>query len=72
MPKCANILMNTSLMMNVITMQRRVFNANTSMDIFTMMNVLTTQLGTSCAFDSSGLARNEPTPGQRSQGDSTP
>ena len=50
MAKCANILMNTSL----------------------MMNVLTTQLGTSCSFDSPGLARNEPTPGQRSQGDSTP
>ena len=59
-------------MVNVITMQRRVFNANTSMDIFTMMNVLTTQLGTSCSFDSPGLARNEPTPGKRSQGDSTP
>ena len=37
-----------------------------------MMNVLTTQLGTSCTFDSPGLARNEPTPGQRLQGDSTP
>ena len=37
-----------------------------------MMNTLTTQLGTSCSFDSPGLARNEPTPGQRSQGDSTP
>ena len=41
MAKCANILMNTSL----------------------MMNVLTTQLGTSCSFDSPGLARNEPTLG---------
>ena len=64
--------MNTSLMMNVITMQRHIFNANTSMDISTMMNILTTQLGTSCAFDSPGLARNEPTPGKHSQGDSTP
>ncbi|WP_390899574.1 hypothetical protein [Segatella salivae] len=35
-------------------------------------NVLTTQLGTSCSFDSPGLARNEPTPGERSQGDATP
>ena len=34
-------------------------------------NYLTTQLGTSCSFDSLGLARNEPTPGERSQGDST-
>ena len=64
--------MNTSLMMNVATMQRHIFNANTSMDISTMMNILTTQLGTSCSFDSPGLARNEPTPGKRSQGDSTP
>ena len=64
--------MNTSLMMNVITMQRYIFNANTSMDISTMMKILTTQLGTSCSFDSLGLARNEPTPGQRSQGDATP
>ena len=64
--------MNTSLMMNVITMQRHIFNANTSMDISTMMNILTTQLGTSCSFDSPGLARNEPTPGQRLQGNSTP
>ena len=59
-------------MMNVITMQRHIFNANTSMDISTMMKILTTQLGTSCSFDSPGLARNEPTPGQRSQGDTTP
>ena len=64
--------MNTSLMMNVITMQRHIFNANTSMDISTMMKILTTQLGTSCSFDSPGLARNEPTPGEYSQGDSTP
>ena len=35
-------------------------------------NCFTTQLGTSCSFDSPGLARNEPTPGQRSHGDSTP
>ena len=64
--------MNISLMMNVITMQRHIFNANTSMDISTMMNILTTQLGTSCSFDSPGLARNEPTPGEHPQGDSTP
>ena len=45
---------------------------NVSMNISAMMNVLTTQLGTSCSFDSPGLARNEPTPGQRLHGDSTP
>ena len=59
-------------MMNVITMQHHIFNANTSMDISTMMNILTMQLGTSCSFDSPGLARNEPTPGEHPQGDSTP
>ena len=35
-------------------------------------NCFTTQLGTSCVFDSLGLARNASTPGQHSQGDSTP
>ena len=59
-------------MMNVITMQRHIFNANTSMDISTMMKILTMQLGTCCSFDSPGLARNEPTPGEHPQGDSTP
>ena len=53
-------------------MQRRRCRTNISMDAYIAMNVLTTQLGTSCAFDSPGLARNEPTPGKRSQGDSTP
>ena len=68
----ADIPMNVFAMVNVVTMQRHIFNANTSMDISTMMKILTMQLGTSCSFDSPGLARNEPTPGQRSQGDSTP
>ncbi|MBF1520468.1 MAG: hypothetical protein HXN95_00375 [Prevotella salivae] len=35
-------------------------------------NCFITQLGTSCSFDSPGLARNEPTPGEHPQGDSTP
>jgi len=30
------------------------------------------QLGTSCSFDSPGLARDEPTPGEYSQGESRP
>ena len=46
--------------------------ANISMNTSSMVNVTTMQLGTSCVFDSPGLARDEPTPGQRSQGDSTP
>ncbi|MBF1550926.1 MAG: hypothetical protein HXO08_04700 [Prevotella salivae] len=43
-----------------------------SMKVLFIINVLMVQLGTSCAFDSPGLARNEPTPGKRLQGDSTP
>ncbi|MEZ7714013.1 hypothetical protein [Segatella salivae] len=42
------------------------------MDEFRKINALMVQLDTSCSFDSPGLARNEPTPGQRPQGDSTP
>ena len=43
-----------------------------SMNVFFNINALMVQLGTSCSFDSPGLARNEPTPGKHSQGDSTP
>ena len=68
----ANISMNVFSIMNVITMQRRRYYVNVTMGAFAIANVTTTQLGTSCSFDSPGLARNEPTPGQRSQGDSTP
>ena len=64
--------MDIYAMTNVTITQRRRYYANISMDISITMNVLTTQLGTSCSFDSPGLARNEPTPGKRSQGDSTP
>ena len=35
-------------------------------------NCFISQLGTSCSFDSPGLARDEPTPGEHPQGDSTP
>ena len=59
-------------MMNALIMQRRRCHTNISMDVSITMNVLTTQLGTSCSFDSPGLARNEPTPGEHPQGDSTP
>ena len=64
--------MDISAMLNVVTTQRRRYCAIIPMDEFRNINVLTTQLGTSCSFDSPGLARNEPTPGQRLQGDSTP
>ena len=42
------------------------------MDVFGNIHALMVQLGTSCSFDSPGLARNEPTPGEHPQGDSTP
>ena len=58
--------------MNVIIVYRRKCYVNIPMDASPIENVLTTQLGTSCSFDSPGLARNEPTPGKHSQGDSTP
>ena len=64
--------MNESVIANVAMTQRRRFYANILMNESTMTNVLITQLGTSCSFDSPGLARNEPTPGKHSQGDSTP
>ena len=67
-----NIPMNVFVIMNVVIVQRRRCYANIPMNVFAFLNVITTQLGTSCSFDSPGLARNEPTPGQRLQGDSTP
>ena len=63
--------MNVSAILNVITMQRRRYCTIIPMNAFAIANVTTTQLGTSCSFDSPGLARNEPTPGNHSQGDST-
>ena len=70
--RCANFLMIVFIIMNIPNLQHRVFYDDYSMNVFNIVNVLISQLGTSCSFDSPGLARNEPTPGQRSQGDSTP
>ncbi|MBW4865083.1 hypothetical protein KZY75_03790 [Prevotella salivae] len=64
--------MDISAMMNVVTTQRRRHCAIISMNVSSIINVLMVQLDTSCSFDSPGLARNEPTPGKRLQGDSTP
>ena len=64
--------MDLSTMVNVVTIQRRMFYVGIPMNVFGNKNVLMVQLGTSCSFDSPGLARNEPTPGKHSQGDSTP
>ena len=57
---------------NAFMMQRRRNCAIITIDVFAIANVTTMQLGTSCSFDSPGLVRNEPTPGEHPQGDSTP
>ena len=72
MAKHVNISMNVFAIVNVATTQRRRYYTNIPMNTSITTNVLISQLGTSCSFDSPGLARNEPTPGEYSQGDSTP
>ena len=67
----ASISMSESIITNIATMQRRRYYASVSMSESTMVNVTTTQRRRCCSFDSPGLARNEPTLGKRSQGDST-
>ena len=69
---CVNLLMNVFAIMNVFNTQQRVYYDDYSMNVFNIVTALMGQLGTSCVFDSPGLARNEPTPGKRLQGDSTP
>ena len=69
---CAIIPINEFCNINALMMQRRRCYVNITMNASAALNTLTTQLGTSCSFDSLGLARNEPTPGKRLQGDSTP
>ena len=64
--------MDVFTIVNVTTTQRCGYYADIPKKPPHIMNALTTQLGTSCSFDSPGLARNEPTPGKRLQGDSTP
>ena len=66
------LLMSVFVIMNISNPQHRVYNDAYTMNVFNIVNVLISQLGTSCVFDSPGLARDEPTPGERSQGDSTP
>ena len=57
--------MNVFAIMNVSNPQHRVYDDDYSKNVFNIINALMVQLGTSCVFDSPGLARNEPTPGQR-------
>ena len=68
----ASISMDEDRNMNALMVQRRRCCANIPMNTSITTNALISQLGTSCSFDSPGLARNEPTLGKRSQGDSTP
>jgi len=51
--------------------QRRRYYASVSMSESIITNVTTTQRRRCCSFDSPGLARDKPTPGKHSQGDST-
>ena len=67
-----NIPMNVYFVIIALMVQRRRCYINIPMNTSITTNVLISQLGTSCSFDSPGLARNEPTPGEYSQGDSTP
>ena len=66
------LLMSVFVIMNISNPRHRMYNDAYSMNVFNIVNVLISQLGTSCVFDSPGLVRNEPTPGEHSQGDSTP
>ena len=67
-----NLLMNVFVIMNISNPQHRMYYDDYSMNVFNIATILMGQLGTSCSSDSPGLARNEPTPGKHSQGDSTP
>ena len=66
------LLMSVFVIMNISNPRHRMYYDDYSMNVFYIVIVLISQLGTSCVFDSPGLARNEPTPGKRPQVDSTP
>ena len=68
----ANISMNVFSIMNVTTTQRCGIYVNIPMNVSSIINGLMVQRRRCCSFDSPGLARNEPTPGEHLQGDSTP
>ena len=68
----ASVSMNEHAIANVTMVQRRRCYAGIPMNEFSNRNVLMVQRHRCCSFDSPGLARNEPTPGKHSQGDSTP
>ena len=66
------LLMSVFVIMNISNPRHRMYYDDYSMNVFNIATILMGQLVTSCVFDSPGLARNEPTPGKHSQGDSTP
>ena len=68
----ANIPMNIFGDINVLIVQRRRGYIGILMNVFDNINILMVQRRRCCSFDSPGLARNEPTLGKHSQGDSTP
>ncbi|MEZ7713775.1 tetrahydrofolate synthase [Segatella salivae] len=68
----AYLLMSVFVIMNISNPRHRMYYDDYSMNMFNIVTALMVQLGTSCSFDSPGLARNEPTPGEHPQGDSTP
>ena len=51
-----NFLMNVFVIMNISNSQHRMYYDNYSMNVFNIVTVLMGQLGTSCTFDSPGLA----------------
>ena len=55
MAKCGNILMNTSAIANVVTMQRRRYYSKFPMKLPLITNVLIMQRCKRCTFDSPGL-----------------
>ena len=67
----ANISMDVFAIMNVFNPQYCLYCDDYSMNVFNSATALMVQRRRCCVFDSPGLARNEPTPGKRSQGDST-
>jgi len=67
-----NISMNVFGNINALMVQRRRCCDSIPMNAFGNKNALMVQRRRCCAFDSPGLARNEPTLGKWLQGDSTP
>ena len=59
-------------MLNVVNVQCHGYYNDLLMKMFNIVIALMVQRRRCCSFDSPGLARNEPTPGKHSQGDSTP